>query len=212
MRRLRVLVFVASAAALLGAGCARATPAATTTAMPSTSPVASSAAVGGSAFPALGSWGGAIAVPGLAALDKGKHGRPMSVSCSSAGNCAAGGFYTSDGSQGCVISERQGRWGLSIAVPGLEALNIGAGSVEGAYVDSVSCGSAGDCAAAGTTWTSSGTFRGSWSARRLAAGAGRPAGTTALDRWPVGWLSRHSWLASRPATGGGQSRYRGQRR
>src|SRR5262249_38329261 len=88
--------------------------------------------------------------PGLAAVGGGRHGRIMSVSCGSAGSCAAGGFYVNGhGSQGFVVSERHGRWGLAIEVPGLGALNAGAGSVEGAYVGSVSCRSAGNCAAGG---------------------------------------------------------------
>src|SRR5215467_11534525 len=144
VRRRWVVVFAAGAVALLGAGCAQATPATTTP--PSTTPVSAAAVVPAAA----GSWGRAIAVPGLAALDGGRHGRIMSVSCGSAGNCAAGGFYVNGhGSQGFVVSERHGRWGLAIEVPGLGALNAGAGSVEGAYVDSVSCRSAGNCAAGG---------------------------------------------------------------
>ncbi len=38
------------------------------------------------------SWGRAIEVPGLAALNKG-NAYVNSVSCGSAGNCAAGGYY-----------------------------------------------------------------------------------------------------------------------
>ncbi|MDR2985971.1 MAG: hypothetical protein LBV34_14135, partial [Nocardiopsaceae bacterium] len=145
MRGRQVLVVAAGAAVLMLTGCTGVTPATTTSAKPSTTPVATSPAAAG----AVGQWGRAIAVPGLAALDNGKHGRAMSVSCASAGNCAAGGFYTSHGSQGFVISERHGRWGRAIAVPGLAALNRGAGGVEGAYVDSVSCGSVGNCSAGG---------------------------------------------------------------
>ena len=73
-----------------------------------------------------------------------------SVSCGSAGSCAVGGYYTfRGGDQGAfVATERNGRWAKAIAVPGLGALNK-AGDAE---VTSVSCGSAGSCAAAvGTT-------------------------------------------------------------
>ena len=38
-----------------------------------------------------GSWGKAIEVPGLAALDKGEDAEVYSVSCVPAGNCVAGG-------------------------------------------------------------------------------------------------------------------------
>jgi hypothetical protein len=96
-----------------------------------------------------GVWGQAIEVPGLAALNAGTDAGVGSVSCASAGNCAAGGDYT-DGQghgQGFVAVERNGVWGQAIGVPGLAALNKGGGN---AGVGSVSCGSAGNCAAGGS--------------------------------------------------------------
>src|SRR5216683_2611506 len=84
-----------------------------------------------------GLWGRAIEVPGSAALNKGGFANTMSVSCASAGNCAAGGFYT-DGSgneQAFVVSERHGLWGRAIEVPGSGALN----KAQDAVVISVSC-------------------------------------------------------------------------
>jgi hypothetical protein len=93
-----------------------------------------------------GRWGRAIEVPGLGALNKGGYARVVSVSCTSAGNCAAGGFYEGGrGQQGFVVTERDGRWHTAIEVPGLGALNTGAG----AEVNSVSCALAGNCAAGG---------------------------------------------------------------
>jgi hypothetical protein len=94
-----------------------------------------------------GRWGRAIGVPGLAALDKGGATGVSSVSCASAGNCAVGGDYTDGGQngQGFVAVEKNGRWGKAIQVPGLGALNKG-----NAHLSSVSCASAGNCAAAGT--------------------------------------------------------------
>jgi hypothetical protein len=93
-----------------------------------------------------GRWGKAIKVPGLAALNTGGNARVDSVSCASAGSCAAGGFYRSrHGQQGFVAVERHGRWGKAIEVPGLGALNKG----QGAEIFSVSCPSAGNCAAGG---------------------------------------------------------------
>ena len=58
----------------------------------------------------------------------------------------AGGYYTDGGGseRGFVASERHGVWGQAIEVPGLAAL-----SLENAAVDSVSCASAGSCAAGG---------------------------------------------------------------
>ena len=99
----------------------------------------------GSSGRAIGSWGRAIEVPGLGALNKG-GAYVVSVSCASAGNCAAGGIYLDRrGWQGFVAAERQGRWGQAIKVPGLAALNTG--GVAG--VGSVSCASRGNCAAGG---------------------------------------------------------------
>ena len=85
--------------------------------------------------------------PSSVALNKDGFAELGSVSCPSAGNCAAGGHYT-DGSghiQAVVVSERDGVWGRAIEVPGSAALNKG-GAAE---VNSVSCASARYCAAGG---------------------------------------------------------------
>jgi hypothetical protein len=89
----------------------------------------------------------AIENPRLAALDSGENALVMSVSCPSAGNCAAGGYYTDSSSrnQAFVASERNGRWGKAVMLPGTAALNGGGNAV----VLSVSCPSAGNCAAGG---------------------------------------------------------------
>ena len=54
-----------------------------------------------------GTWRTAIEVPGTAALDKGWDAQVNSVSCASAGNCSAGGFYpdNSQHSHAFVVSE-----------------------------------------------------------------------------------------------------------
>ena len=96
------------------------------------------------AVPAAVSWGNAIEVPGLAALNTGGQAIVNAVSCGSAGNCAAAGPYD-DLSGGFVATEKNGRWGKAIAVPGLAALN----TTNDAQVYSVSCGAAGSCAAGG---------------------------------------------------------------
>ena len=110
-------------------------------------PGAGDASAIGAARPA-GSWGRAIEVPGLGALNKSGDAEVLSVSCGSAGNCAAGGDYQAFSRHGpqheFVVSERHGRWGRAIRVPGLGALNKGY-----AGVLSVSCASAGNCAAGG---------------------------------------------------------------
>jgi len=74
-----------------------------------------------------GRWGTAIEVPGLGAMNKGLA-QVWSVSCASAGNCAAGGYYQGRGGnlgQGFVVSERHGRWGRAIEVPGLRTPECG---------------------------------------------------------------------------------------
>ncbi len=130
MRRHRVVLVLAGAAAVWWAA-----------------PLAVMAAPAGGAVVRAGTWRAAIEVPGLGSLNKGGNAQLTSVSCGSAGNCAAGGFYT-DGSgraQAFVVSERNGTWGTAIEVPGSGTLNKG-GNAE---VTSVSCASAGNCAAGG---------------------------------------------------------------
>ena len=92
-------------------------------------------------------WGKAIEVPGSGALNKGHEAQIVSVSCASAGNCSAGGFYRTENfkSEAFVVSEKGGTWGEAIEVPGSGALNT-----QGfAAIDSVSCTSAGNCTAGG---------------------------------------------------------------
>ncbi len=104
-----------------------------------------------------GAWHAAIEVPGTGALNKGRVAGVGSVSCASAGNCAAGGSYI-DGSgdqQVFVASERNGAWHAAIEVPGSAALIKGGR----AGVLSVSCASAGSCAAGGPYMDGSGHFQ-----------------------------------------------------
>src|SRR5262249_32368682 len=72
-----------------------------------------------------GTWGTAIGVPGSGALNAGGDARVESVSCASAGKCAAGGFYADrlGHMQAFVVSETNGTWGTAIEVPGSGALN-----------------------------------------------------------------------------------------
>jgi len=93
-----------------------------------------------------GTWHAAIEVPGTAALNIGRSAAVISVSCASAGNCTAGGFYNDldNGGQAFVASERDGAWRKAIEVPGTAALNS-----LGAEVASVSCATAGNCAVGG---------------------------------------------------------------
>jgi hypothetical protein len=146
MRRFGILVVALSAGAVSGgavlpvAGAAAGDVPAARAAVP-----AARAAV--PAARAANPWGAAIEVPGLGALNAGGGAGVESMSCASAGNCAAAGHYTGrhGSGQGYVASEQHGRWGKAAQVPGLGALNVGGG----ADVLSVSCGSPGNCAAGG---------------------------------------------------------------
>jgi hypothetical protein len=72
-----------------------------------------------------------------------------SLSCWSAGNCAAGGSYVAGGlSVPFVASETNGNWSGPEPVPGIMALNKQNSSYNG--VVAVSCPSARRCTAAGT--------------------------------------------------------------
>ncbi len=95
-----------------------------------------------------GRWQRAIEVPGTAALNAGGNAQANSVSCGSAGNCSAGGFYTDrrNRRQAFVVREIGGHWLKAIEVPGTAALNAGGN----ARVTWVSCASARNCAAGGS--------------------------------------------------------------
>ena len=81
-----------------------------------------------------------------------------SVSCASAGNCAAvGEFIDSSGNgHGLLMTEVAGTWSAGTAA----ALPANAAANGGAVLDSVSCASAGDCSAVGTYADSSGKAQG----------------------------------------------------
>jgi hypothetical protein len=103
-----------------------------------------------------GTWRTGIEVPGIAALNLGGQAAVSSVSCASAGNCTAGGFYqdSSGSQQAFVVSQVNGTWHRAIEVPGIAALNQ-----DGyAQISSVSCASAGNCSAGGQYQDSSDHF------------------------------------------------------
>jgi hypothetical protein len=135
-RRLAAVATAAAAAALL----AGTTPAAAQARAPARTAGGARAVVGRA-------WGAAEEVPGTAALNAGGNAGVNSVSCPSAGNCSAGGWYAvSPGlHQTFVVSQVHGAWGTAAEVPGSAALNAGGF----ALINAVSCASAGDCSAAG---------------------------------------------------------------
>jgi hypothetical protein len=104
-----------------------------------------------------GIWGTAQAAPGQAAL-LGSHptGSSFSVlSCSSAGNCSAGGSYTARGksTKAFVVTEKNGKWGNLEQVRLIHGLGTG--------ILAMSCPSAGNCSAGGRGYVVS-EKRGVW--------------------------------------------------
>ena len=100
--------------------------------------------------PSSSAWGAAQPVLGLSALNKGLANFDT-VSCPSPGNCtAAGSYWTSsdpspESTEGFVVDESNGTWGVAREVPGLRKLNAD----RAAQVVSVSCATPGNCAAGG---------------------------------------------------------------
>jgi len=96
-----------------------------------------------------GKWGKAAIVPGLAALSRGGHAFLNSVSCASPGNCSAGGYISASGDHAFLASQHHGTWGKAAIVPGLAGSGL-------SFVNSVSCGAAGNCSAGGSYLTTAG--------------------------------------------------------
>jgi hypothetical protein len=95
-----------------------------------------------------GSWGMASEVPGVATLTGSEMFSYFGlVSCPSAGNCAIGGSYLTAPGFGYVFvaDERNGVWGTAQQAPGITDLH----KTAFASINSVSCASPGNCAAAG---------------------------------------------------------------
>jgi len=94
-----------------------------------------------------GTWGTATEVPGTSSLNGTGDAQITSVSCASAGNCSAGGYYedASYHHQAFVVSQVNGTWGNALEVPGTSTLNTDGD----AHINSVSCASPGNCSAGG---------------------------------------------------------------
>lgn len=93
-----------------------------------------------------GVWGNAEAIPGLKKLDVGDNSTFSSISCTSPGDCGAGGTYTdkTKESQVYFTNETNGIWSSAskVSIPNLN-------SGEGTELNAVSCASPGDCSAGG---------------------------------------------------------------
>jgi hypothetical protein len=96
-----------------------------------------------------GTWGTAKEVPGLVTINTGGEAQLRSLSCASAGNCTAGGYYTDKSTQlyePFVVNQTHGTWGTAREIPGITTLNPGGDTA----LAQVSCGAAGDCSAVGS--------------------------------------------------------------
>jgi hypothetical protein len=93
-----------------------------------------------------GAWSLPIDFPGLSTLNVGETSYSNSISCSSPGNCSAGGSYqdATTSSQAWVANEASGTWNNAIQVPGYSMYNSG-----DAALNAVSCTSLNYCAATG---------------------------------------------------------------
>jgi hypothetical protein len=94
-----------------------------------------------------GKWGKAAEAPGSAALNTGGIAELNSIACTSAGNCAAGGAYTTKAGhvEAMLVLQAKGKWRSAVEVPGSAGLNTG----NIAVLQTVSCSRAGRCSAGG---------------------------------------------------------------
>jgi len=134
---------------------------------------------------------------------------PPAVSCPSAGNCAAGGHYEDAATdvQAFIVSEHQGTWQQAQQVPGFAALNQGQ---HDGNLNSLSCGSPGNCSAVGQYTDSSGHYQ-AFVARKQDGRWGRAeeaSGTAALNQGGYANLSEVSCPAPGECSAGG--RYTGR--
>jgi hypothetical protein len=94
-----------------------------------------------------GTWGSAEEVPGIESINEGQAGTTF-MSCPSAGNCAAAGYFgplnlnvcdETDCNGAFAVSERHGTWG--------QVQRIGGAG----FVEALTCPATGDCVAAGSS-------------------------------------------------------------
>ena len=150
-----------------------------------------------------GTWHAAQKVPGTATLNKGGTAQVQSVSCASAGNCSAGGYYTggSGHHQVFVVSEVNGIWRTAMKIPGTANLN----QHGNAEVNSVSCASAGNCSAGGYykdgSWHTQAfvvsQVNGTWHTAR------EVPGTTSLNQGGSAWIYSVSCASAGNCSAGG---------
>ena len=102
-----------------------------------------------------GTWGAALTPPALSSLEQGAGAASSDVSvvsCASADNCSAAGYYPARGSlgggnlEGYVVNEVRGTWRNVIKIAGITLSPRGGGIVRPL---SVSCAKAGECSVVG---------------------------------------------------------------
>jgi len=128
-----------------------------------------------------GTWHTAIEVPGMAALTTGSvFSEVVSLSCSSAGNCSAGGWYTdsSDHTQPFVVDEVNGTWHNAIKVPGITTLNQDGD----AAINAMSCAPRAAATPSGSTPTALSTVSCSWSSEADCVGVSPQPVTASIMR------------------------------
>jgi hypothetical protein len=147
-----------------------------------------------------GRWGKAIEPPRLKFLNGGSGGGNAevdSVSCASAGNCAAVGLVGDPDSAGFVVGEKNGVWGKAMVI------GLG-GRIAGA--DAVSCASPGNCAAGGYYSDVSGSTAQGWVAVERNGSWGKSIdvpGLKALNRGEGALVSSMSCPRAGGCVGGG---------
>ena len=133
-----------------------------------------------------GKWGTAARLPNMQNLNKNGNADASELSCSSVGNCVAGGIYKDSGgyNQAFLDVQKSGKWRNAFEVPGTVGLNKG----HNAQVTAISCPSAGNCAVGGYYTSASGhgelflinESRGSWGkAKEIPGLAALTKGSTA---------------------------------
>jgi hypothetical protein len=99
-----------------------------------------------------GTWYRATPLPGAVKLNQGDDAGFSTISCPTAGNCAAGGYYSTfvngegiNDTQAFLASEVNGVWSRAVEVPGTGTLN----NRDVGNVNVVSCAAPGRCTAVG---------------------------------------------------------------
>ena len=92
-----------------------------------------------------GHWGKAVTISPAASIGGGRPATAASVSCTSPGNCVAGGYFSRSGQYPYLVTKTGGKWRQARPVPGEAKLT----PIHEGQITSISCPSAGHCTAIG---------------------------------------------------------------